>query len=101
MQLILLYSQTMKKTATCSPENTVPTLLDKHLHKDLLLAPKECLDLTFHWFRGLATFPLLPSQGEEEEDDEGLDESLKETAKEREERKTDHDVAGQDVVKVI
>ncbi|XP_019742793.1 RNA polymerase II-associated protein 1 isoform X2 [Hippocampus comes] len=60
---------------------------------------EECLDLTFHWFRGLATFPLLPSQGEEEEDDEGLDESLKETAKEREERKTDHDVAGQDVVK--
>ncbi|XP_077395046.1 RNA polymerase II-associated protein 1 isoform X2 [Festucalex cinctus] len=60
---------------------------------------EECLDLTFHWFRGLAAFPLLPSQEEEEDDDEGLDESLKETAKEREERKTDHDVARQDVVK--
>ncbi|XP_077413807.1 RNA polymerase II-associated protein 1 isoform X2 [Vanacampus margaritifer] len=61
---------------------------------------EECLDFTFHWFRGLAAFPLLPSQKEEEEEeDEGLDESLKETAKEREERKTDHDVAGQDVVK--
>ncbi|XP_061650086.1 RNA polymerase II-associated protein 1 isoform X1 [Phyllopteryx taeniolatus] len=60
---------------------------------------EECLDLTFHWFRGLAAFPLLPSQEEEEDDDEGLDESLKETVKEREERKTDHDVAGQDVVK--
>ncbi|KAM9787548.1 RNA polymerase II-associated protein 1 isoform 1-T2 [Syngnathus typhle] len=61
---------------------------------------EECLDLTFHWFRGLAAFPLLPSQEEEEEeDDEGLDEILKETAKEREERKPDHDVARQDVVK--
>nr|XP_061798928.1 RNA polymerase II-associated protein 1-like [Nerophis lumbriciformis] len=60
---------------------------------------EECLDLTFHWFRGLAAFPLLPSLEEEKEDDEGLDESLKETAKEKEERKTDHDVALQDVVK--
>ncbi|XP_077587918.1 RNA polymerase II-associated protein 1 isoform X2 [Stigmatopora nigra] len=72
-----------------------------HALKALLVCTEdeECLDLTFHWFRGLAVFPLLPSQEEEEEDDEGLDESLKETPKEREERKTDHDVALQDVVK--
>lgn len=49
----------------------------------------------------MASFPLLPSaQEEEDEDDEALDESMKETAKEKEERKTDHEVARQDVVKV-
>lgn len=49
----------------------------------------------------MATFPLLPTAPEEEdEEDEGLDEALKETAKEKEEKKTDHDVARQDVVKV-
>lgn len=62
---------------------------------------QECLDCTFSWFRGLASFPLLPSaQEEEDEEDEGLPESMKETAKEKEERKSDHDVARQDVVKV-
>ncbi|XP_059209023.1 RNA polymerase II-associated protein 1 isoform X2 [Centropristis striata] len=61
---------------------------------------EECLDCTFSWFRGLASFPLLPSaQEEEEEEDEGLPECMKETAKEKEERKSDHDVALQDVVK--
>ena len=58
------------------------------------------MDCTFSWFRGLASFPLLPSAQEEEEDDEGLDEIMKVTAKEKEERKSDHDVARQDVVKV-
>ncbi len=49
----------------------------------------------------MATFPLLPTALEDEdEDDEGLDETLKETAIEKEEKKTDHDVARQDVVKV-
>ena len=62
---------------------------------------QECLDCTFSWFRGLASFPLLPSaQEEEDEEDEGLPENMKETAKEKEERKSDHDVARQDVVKV-
>lgn len=62
---------------------------------------QECLDCTFSWFRGLASFPLLPSaQEEEDEEDEGLDESMKETAKEKEERKSDHEVARQDAVKV-
>lgn len=62
---------------------------------------QECLDCTFSWFRGLASFPLLPSaQEEEDEEDEGLPESMKETAKEKEERKSDHDVARQDAVKV-
>ncbi|XP_061824367.1 RNA polymerase II-associated protein 1 [Nerophis lumbriciformis] len=60
---------------------------------------EECLDLTFSWFRGLASFPLLPSKEEEEEDDKSLDDILKETAKEKEERKTDYDVARQDIVK--
>ncbi|XP_070776192.1 RNA polymerase II-associated protein 1 [Enoplosus armatus] len=61
---------------------------------------EECLDCTFSWFRGLASFPLLPSaQQEEDEEDEGLPENMRETAKEKEERKTDHDVARQDVVK--
>lgn len=59
------------------------------------------MDCTFSWFRGLASFPLLPStQEEEEEEDAGLPENMKFTAKEREERKKDHDVARQDVVKV-
>ncbi|XP_053701075.1 RNA polymerase II-associated protein 1 [Synchiropus splendidus] len=73
-----------------------------HAVKALLVCEEdeECLDSTFSWFRGLATFPLLPSaEDEEDEEDEGLDQSLKETAKEKEERKTDHDVARQDVVK--
>ncbi|XP_034530828.1 RNA polymerase II-associated protein 1 [Notolabrus celidotus] len=62
---------------------------------------EECMDCTFSWFRGLASFPLLPSAQEEEEDveDEGLPDILKETAKEKEEKKSDHDVASQDVVK--
>ncbi|XP_042356934.1 RNA polymerase II-associated protein 1 [Plectropomus leopardus] len=73
-----------------------------HALKALLVCAEdeECLDCTFSWFRGLASFPLLPSaQEEEEEEDEGLPENMKETAKEKEERKSDHDVARQDVVK--
>ncbi|KAK5857440.1 hypothetical protein PBY51_010688 [Eleginops maclovinus] len=73
-----------------------------HALKALLVCAEdeECLDCTFSWFRGLASFPLLPStQEEEEEEDEGLPENMKFTAKEREERKSDHDVARQDVVK--
>uniref|UniRef100_A0A7N6BRS3 RNA polymerase II associated protein 1 n=1 Tax=Anabas testudineus TaxID=64144 RepID=A0A7N6BRS3_ANATE len=73
-----------------------------HALKALLVCEEEeeCLDCTFSWFRGLSTFPLLPSaQEEEDEEDEGLDESMKETAKEKEERKSDHEVARQDVVK--
>lgn len=59
------------------------------------------MDNAFSWLLGMATFPLLPTAPEEEdEEDEGLDEALKETAKEKEEKKTDHDVARQDVVKV-
>lgn len=58
------------------------------------------MDCTFSWFRGLASFPLLPSaQEEEDEEDEDLPEGIRETAKEKEERKSDHDVARQDVVK--
>ncbi|KAK2826025.1 hypothetical protein Q5P01_020239 [Channa striata] len=73
-----------------------------HALKALLVCAEdeECLDCTFSWFRGLSTFPLLPSaQEEEDEEDEGLDESMKETVKEREERKSDYDVSRQDVVK--
>ncbi|XP_041827355.1 RNA polymerase II-associated protein 1 [Melanotaenia boesemani] len=73
-----------------------------HALKALLVCTEdeECLDLTFSWFRGLASFPLLPSsQEEEDEEDEGLDEVMKETAKEKEERKSDYDVSRQDVVK--
>lgn len=62
---------------------------------------QECLDCTFSWFCGLASFPLLPSaQEEEDEEDEGMPESMRDTPKEKEERKSDHDVARQDVVKV-
>ena len=65
------------------------------------LPSQECLDSTFSWFRGLASFPLLPSaQEEEDEEDEGLPEYMRDTPKEKEERKSDHDVARQDVVKV-
>lgn len=58
------------------------------------------MDSTFSWFRGLASFPLLPSaQNDDDEEDEGLQENLRETVKESEERKSDYDVARQDVVK--
>ncbi|XP_068615577.1 RNA polymerase II-associated protein 1-like [Brachionichthys hirsutus] len=73
-----------------------------HALKALLVCgdDEECLDGTFSWFRGLASFPLLPSAQEEEDvEDEGLPESLRETAKEKEERTSDHAVARQDVVK--
>uniref|UniRef100_A0A8C4HZG1 RNA polymerase II associated protein 1 n=1 Tax=Dicentrarchus labrax TaxID=13489 RepID=A0A8C4HZG1_DICLA len=73
-----------------------------HALKALLVCAEdeECLDYTFSWFRGLASFPLLPSAQEEEEvEDEGLPECMRLTAKEKEERKSDHDVARQDVVK--
>ncbi|KAM4540782.1 RNA polymerase II-associated protein 1 isoform 2-T2 [Fundulus diaphanus] len=73
-----------------------------HALKGLLVCEddEECLDYTFSWFRGLASFPLLPSsQDEDDEEDEGLNESAKETAREKEERKSDYDVARQDVVK--
>ncbi|XP_029316428.1 LOW QUALITY PROTEIN: RNA polymerase II-associated protein 1 [Cottoperca gobio] len=73
-----------------------------HALKALLVCAEdeECLDCTFSWFRGLASFPLLPTaQEEEEEEDAGLPENMKFTAKEKEERKSDHDVARQDVVK--
>uniref|UniRef100_H3DIW6 RNA polymerase II associated protein 1 n=1 Tax=Tetraodon nigroviridis TaxID=99883 RepID=H3DIW6_TETNG len=61
---------------------------------------EECLDSTFSWFHGLASFPLLPSaQNDEDEENEGVPENIRETAKEREERKSDYDVARQDVVK--
>lgn len=43
----------------------------------------------------------MPSaQEEEDEEDEGLPENMRETAKEKEEKKSDHDVSRQDVVKV-
>ncbi|XP_070836075.1 RNA polymerase II-associated protein 1 [Chaetodon trifascialis] len=73
-----------------------------HALKALLVCAEdeECLDCTFSWFRGLASFPLLPSaQMEEDEEDEGLPESMRETAEEKEERKSDHDVSRRDVVK--
>uniref|UniRef100_A0A3B5LH26 RNA polymerase II associated protein 1 n=1 Tax=Xiphophorus couchianus TaxID=32473 RepID=A0A3B5LH26_9TELE len=73
-----------------------------HALKALLVCAEdeECLDCTFSWFRGLASFPLLPSsQEEEDEEDEGLEESMRETAEEKEERKSDYDVARQDVIK--
>ncbi|TRY55386.1 hypothetical protein DNTS_034407 [Danionella cerebrum] len=72
-----------------------------HALHALLVSPKdeECLDNAFSWLHGMASFPLLPSAQDEDEDDEGLDEVMKETPKEKEEKKTDHDVARQDVVK--
>ncbi|XP_034015241.1 RNA polymerase II-associated protein 1 [Thalassophryne amazonica] len=73
-----------------------------HTLKSLLVCAEdeECLDLSFSWFHGLASFPLLPTtQEEEDEDDEGLEDSMKETAEEKEQRKRDHDVARQDAVK--
>ncbi|KAI7804611.1 RNA polymerase II-associated protein 1 [Triplophysa rosa] len=61
---------------------------------------EDCLDSAFPWLLGTATFPLLPtSQGDEDDDDEGMDVSMKPTVKEKEDNKTDHDVARQDVVK--
>lgn len=66
----------------------------------ICFSSQECLDCTFSWFHGLACYPLLPfAQEEEDEEDETLDDSMKETAKEKEERKSDHDVARRDVLK--
>lgn len=73
-----------------------------HALRALLVSSEdeESLDNTFSWLLGMANFPLLPAAEEDEdEEDEGLDELMKETAKEKEEKKTDHDVARQDVVK--
>uniref|UniRef100_A0A6Q2XGS7 RNA polymerase II associated protein 1 n=1 Tax=Esox lucius TaxID=8010 RepID=A0A6Q2XGS7_ESOLU len=70
----------------------------------LLVSPgdEECLDATLSWLHGLASFPLLPTAEEEEdEEDEGLPEVMRETAEEKEEKKTDHDVARHDVVKGV
>ncbi|KAL4656489.1 RNA polymerase II-associated protein 1 isoform X1 [Arapaima gigas] len=60
---------------------------------------EESLDTTFSWLHGMATFPLLPFDEEEDDEDEGLKDVLKETAKEKEDNKSDHDVARNDVVK--
>ncbi|KAJ8291132.1 hypothetical protein GJAV_G00021740 [Gymnothorax javanicus] len=71
-----------------------------HALRALLIAPgdEDALDSTFSWFLGMEAFPLLPAaQEEEEEDDEGVGEAMKERLKE--ERKTDHDVAREDVIK--
>lgn len=58
------------------------------------------MDSTFSWFHGLASFPLLPSApNDEDEENEGVPENIRETAKERDERMSDYDVARQDVVK--
>ncbi|XP_030641630.1 RNA polymerase II-associated protein 1 [Chanos chanos] len=65
----------------------------------LLVSSKdeECLDDTFSWHLGMAAFPLLPTAEEEEDDEEEA--GLGEIVKEKEERKADHDVVRQDVVK--
>ncbi|KAL0969305.1 hypothetical protein UPYG_G00225320 [Umbra pygmaea] len=63
---------------------------------------EECLDSTLSWLHGLASFPLLPTAKEDEDDeDEGLPEVMRETAEEKEEKKTDYDVARTDVIKGI
>lgn len=56
----------------------------------------------FSWLIGMATFPLVPQlqKDNNDEDDEGLNDSTKEIEKEKEERKLDHDVAQQDIIKV-
>lgn len=71
------------------------------LHALLVCADDEaCLDSTFSWYGGMSSFPLLPSAGEEEDEkDECVAELLKETAKEREEKKSDYEVAQQDAIK--
>ncbi|KAJ8353581.1 hypothetical protein SKAU_G00211480 [Synaphobranchus kaupii] len=73
-----------------------------HALHALLVSPgdEDTLDSTFSWFLGMESFPLIPAaQEEDDEDDEGLDEVMKETPKEKEERKADHDVAREDVIK--
>lgn len=55
----------------------------------------------FPWLLGMAAFPLVPQVYKgKDEDDDGLNESTKGTEKEKEERKLDHNVAQQDVIKV-
>lgn len=64
--------------------------------------PQDSLDNTFSWLLGMASFPLLPTtqdEEEDEEDNEGMIGREMETKKEKEERKSDHEVARQDVIK--
>ncbi|CAL8272970.1 unnamed protein product [Merluccius merluccius] len=75
-----------------------------HALRALLVSDEDedFMDCSFSWLRGLASFPLVPCSSVEEgeeDDDQGLPESMRLTAKEKEERKNDHDVARQDVVK--
>ncbi|KAG5265553.1 hypothetical protein AALO_G00243750 [Alosa alosa] len=59
---------------------------------------EDSLDVTFCWLLGVASFPLLPTtQEEEDEEEEGM--NGRETEKEKEERKSDHEVARQDIIK--
>ncbi|XP_076156697.1 RNA polymerase II-associated protein 1 isoform X1 [Alosa pseudoharengus] len=59
---------------------------------------EDSLDVTFCWLLGVASFPLLPTtQEEEDEEEEGI--NGRETEKEKEERKSDHEVARQDIIK--
>ncbi|KAL2099098.1 hypothetical protein ACEWY4_005578 [Coilia grayii] len=68
----------------------------------LLVSPcdEESLDGMFSWLLGMVSFPLLPTTQEEEEEDEG-DEGMfgKKTQKEKDERKSDHELSRQDVIK--
>ncbi|KAJ3613048.1 hypothetical protein NHX12_019304 [Muraenolepis orangiensis] len=75
-----------------------------HALRALLVSDQdeEFMDCSFSWLRGLASFPLVPcatEEDEDEEDDQGLPENMKLTDQEKEERRNDHDVARQDVVK--
>ncbi|XP_055015783.1 RNA polymerase II-associated protein 1 isoform X2 [Boleophthalmus pectinirostris] len=64
------------------------------LHALLVCAEDEaCMDSVFCWFSGMALFPLLPSADGVEDD-----EQLKET-KEKQDEKSDYEVARHDVVK--
>ncbi|OXB56545.1 hypothetical protein ASZ78_007255 [Callipepla squamata] len=63
---------------------------------------EKCLDWTFSWYQGMATFPFVPSNEEEEEEEEeeeltGTERS--QNKKRKDENKPDADVARYDVVK--
>ncbi|MEQ2170119.1 hypothetical protein GOODEAATRI_032005 [Goodea atripinnis] len=89
-------------TKVHKPAHTVsciPTEIPAETHSLILQARAGEYQTILRGSVTSTSFPLLPSAQEEDEGDEGLNESMKETAMEKEERKSDYDVARQDVVK--
>ncbi|KAM5129283.1 RNA polymerase II-associated protein 1 [Mantella aurantiaca] len=71
----------------------------------LLVCPEdeEYLDMTFSWYQGTRTFPFLPNQEDEDDDEDIVDDADKisevDKRKAKEEKKSDPEVARYDAIK--